>query len=1216
MNLPFYNRVEELALLMKMFKEESLNGKSFECVITGQKNSGKTGLVSQFIQRISSDILISSRVPEFNADKNVVTFQCDKKSSQEPYSAFIFITNQILENQKKRLIYSKLLKIILTFSGIDSTLSAMVELSQTLKNSGDKDITKEEIARFKNYTRFLSRVTRKTPIIFYIKDVQYLDFFSLKLIENVVENPASFCGALIFEMNDSEGDSYDAVKFIRDFINTGKIKRINLSHLDQGFPRKMLSPVFGENTFSESENYTLFANSKGLPGNLVNLVTEYQQNGWLYFEDGKWVKAESFEEKIKPKKQQLIDVLILSHADGEISESEMNIAKSMAIGWGFKNEDVHFCVNMVTSIAKLGYRFERFLPWGLLSEYVFQVRNQNDELRIVEYLQVNPKELPPRRNSLIQHVNIVEAKAVRQFDDSILIEWDYFEGKRMRELLIEINDTHLENCLRLLKQVISGLNELHKYNIIHNYITPEAIIESNDGSYKLATLDSNLIGFLKNNCKSIYDDSIYYSAPELFVEGKPTTRSDIYSIGILLYNLITNSLPFSNLHPAKAKDQIIRNNLDFIDLRGFRNYEALVAFFNKCLRKNPNERFANLDELLVNLEKLADGLYIDSREEIKEKSTAPASEPVNTRLLEYLLKSAAGVLLVVIVYFAFFYSNSLIDAMGGKKDIDQIVVDISIGQDSADFGKPVVKDVVEYLMEEEILRSANLSVLSGSQFKRLREANGNMTLMPRLWIKGSVTRSSLGYELGLSIVDNGSTIKEKKISFTEPSTFLTGEVKPLVTEILRLKKIPLVKNIPITDSWDAVENFVVGINAWYKLDKTTAKSAFGKAISFDPNYTQAKLKYFEVLQFEGGSTTETDSLMKDLKTSLSTLSPIDSIRVLAVEKKTQGKFRESIPYYRQIAEKLPQNKYSFYEIAGAYNQFRDDDNAIEYYLKALERDTNYALALNHLAYSYMNKFEVEKAFYCFRRYVELDNSANAYDGLADCFFSAGMVDSAIYYKAKGISIDPNLEYLYSGMGLFYTLNRNYEKASLAFNNFATLVKGNEELSNKADFYMAFNNYSANRLAEAQSILNKVSGIADKPAAVLNFPEILWLRGMISFESGDYKTLEQIVARFKDIISKYGFSKEYYNPVYKYYVFLEILDAIGSNNSSKLTGFIDILNKDLKFKVKDNGSVFDYAFFSFKLFQIFSSSEFKDEKAALMAKNSAISANPFYAKFAK
>ncbi|MBK6681715.1 MAG: tetratricopeptide repeat protein [Ignavibacteriales bacterium] len=154
---------------------------------------------------------------------------------------------------------------------------------------------------------------------------------------------------------------------------------------------------------------------------------------------------------------------------------------------------------------------------------------------------------------------------------------------------------------------------------------------------------------------------------------------------------------------------------------------------------------------------------------------------------------------------------------------------------------------------------------------------------------------------------------------------------------------------PISTSWDAFTSFLKGRKAWHRMDKTTAKSEFEKALYYDPEFTLAKLKLLEVLKFEEGETLlESIPLITGVKKNMSNLSDVDSVRLMAVEYTVLGSYLKSVSYYyKQIAEKLPYDKFSFYEIAEAYYQLVDNDNAIEYYRKSLSIDPDFTLALNH-----------------------------------------------------------------------------------------------------------------------------------------------------------------------------------------------------------------------------------------------------------------------------
>ncbi len=1211
MKIAFYNRNQEIEQLKKLFREKTLNKSCFACLISGQKKSGKSKIIEHFITEITNDLTLSSQVSGFDVKKNVIEFQCNLKQQQEPYSAFIAITNQILRTQKFKLILSKVFRIVLTLFGFSDAVSALTELADTIKSQKDHDQSSLEIKRFNKYKKFLQNLTQKTPVIFILKDVQYIDTYSLKLVESILYNPNGFCGAFIFELNENQGDTDEAIASIYNLIKKELVDRIHLIPMERNFPSMMLAPEFGENFFTTEENDLLYTVSKGFPGNLVDMIHNYIQSGLISKVDGNWVKAKDFKEKIQPLEQQLIDLLILFYVDKTISEAEMVIVKKMAQGWGLSQEYVDFCVKMLASIVKLNVRIKNTLPWGFLSEYVFEVITAKNEHKIIEYLPIGENKLPPRRDKTIKHLNLVEATITKHGDDAILIEWGYLEGRRMREIMVEQNALHLGNCIKLVKEVIEGLRELHKFNIIHSYITPEAVIES-DGKYLLATLDRDILGLLRNYGLTLYSDSIYYSAPELLRDGKSTVRSDIYSIGILLFRLITSTLPFIDLNPKKAKDQIIGNRLNFIGLRGYDNYDALIHFFERCLHKNPSDRFSDIEELLAGLQKIQEGMTSTSQSsKVTQEQEVAISGVQFSTYKGYLKKGLLAVTACVIIFSLYFFSEEIRNLFKTTKEIEQIVVEINPGATDYNAESPMIHEEIEYLIQEKLVRSGNVTVLDGKQFHALRETETRMEYVPNISIKGELTRSSAGYELSTHFVKGEKSIFDTTFTFNEPATFLTTILAPLAKKILVVKKAKIEKDIAVCANWDALTSYLKGRKAWLKMNKTEAIAELKKAIHYDPGFTLAKLKLLEVLKFESGNTTEIKELLKDVKTNMSNLSYIDSIRVLATEKSIEGLYLNAIPYYQQIAEKIPHDKYSYYEIAETYYMMCENDKAIEYYQKALARDTNFALAFNHLGYSYLNKYESEKALRYFRRYLQIDSSANAYDSMGDGFFAAGMIDSALFYKKKGIELDPGLEYLQSGAGLILTLKGDYNNASYYFEKYDSLVKGKEELEVIGVGNKAFKKYLEGDFGAAEKLIDGSLNIISNYPSILGYQENYWLKGLLLFEKGDYRGMNQIIEIFTKTIKKYNFSNENYNPVFKFYLHLKMLNAIAIQNSKEMQQCIDILNYQIKEKVKDHGSVFDHAFLSFHLYKVFSSPKYQNKKEADKARKNAISANRFY-----
>lgn len=210
-----------------------------------------------------------------------------------------------------------------------------------------------------------------------------------------------------------------------------------------------------------------------------------------------------------------------------------------------------------------------------------------------------------------------------------------------------------------------------------------------------------------------------------------------------------------------------------------------------------------------------------------------------------------------------------------------------------------------------------------------------------------------------------------------------------------------------------------------------------------------------------------------------------------------------------------------------------------------------------------------------------------------------------------MGIDPSLEYLHSSGGLLYALKGEKEKAFSSFVQYNDLVKGNEGLEINGLFYTAFNYFLFGDFQEANRLIKTSLELLSKYPTILGYQENYWLKGIISFHSGDSSELNNMIELFSRAIDKYKFSKTSYHPVYKYFVHLKILAAILSGKKDQLQAYLNILDYDIVEKVKDHGSIFDYSFINYHLFKVFTSKKFENKKYALLHKQKAENKNSYY-----
>lgn len=146
----------------------------------------------------------------------------------------------------------------------------------------------------------------------------------------------------------------------------------------------------------------------------------------------------------------------------------------------------------------------------------------------------------------LSHPNIVNIYDVGQCNDQNYIVMEYVEGKTLKEKLAEENKLSLLQIISIAKEICLALEQAHLYNLVHCDIKPHNILISNNNQVKVT--DFGIARVASTNTITFSDSvvgSVHYFSPEQ-ATGKPiTTKSDIYSLGVLIYELLTGTLPFT-----------------------------------------------------------------------------------------------------------------------------------------------------------------------------------------------------------------------------------------------------------------------------------------------------------------------------------------------------------------------------------------------------------------------------------------------------------------------------------------------------------------------------------------------------------------------------------------------------------------------------------------------------------------------------------------------
>lgn len=227
--------------------------------------------------------------------------------------------------------------------------------------------------------------------------------------------------------------------------------------------------------------------------------------------------------------------------------------------------------------------------------------------------------------TMLSHNNIVDVYDVSLEGESLYIVMEYIDGITLKEYMEKKGALSDVEALHFVKQILKGLAHAHERGIVHRDIKPHNIILLKDGTIKIT--DFGIARLTKFDTQTISDmtiGSVHYISPEQASGDRTDERSDIYSVGIILYEMLTGKLPFEAdtavavaLMQVQAQPELPTEINDQIK-------QGLEEITLKAIMKDPAIRYQSAGALLADI-----SLYEANPEILFNYTNAPIEEPVD-----------------------------------------------------------------------------------------------------------------------------------------------------------------------------------------------------------------------------------------------------------------------------------------------------------------------------------------------------------------------------------------------------------------------------------------------------------------------------------------------------------------------------------------------------------------------------------------------------------
>lgn len=242
----------------------------------------------------------------------------------------------------------------------------------------------------------------------------------------------------------------------------------------------------------------------------------------------------------------------------------------------------------------------------------------------------------------LSHANIVSVYDVPSSGDTEYIVMELIDGITLKQYMERRGQMDWRESLHFIIQIMRALEHAHSRGIIHRDIKPQNIMVLRDGSVKVADFG---IACLQNNAQTLTQDalgSVHYISPEQARGERIDARSDIYSAGVVLYEMLTGRLPFEGDTAVSVAIQ----HLSSVPLAPSEIREdvpkGLELICMKAMCADINKRYASATAMLEDLESFRKNPDIDMeyiREELKEKENTEATRYISKKELSEAVRN-------------------------------------------------------------------------------------------------------------------------------------------------------------------------------------------------------------------------------------------------------------------------------------------------------------------------------------------------------------------------------------------------------------------------------------------------------------------------------------------------------------------------------------------------------------------------------------------------
>jgi serine/threonine protein kinase/Tfp pilus assembly protein PilF len=602
-----------------------------------------------------------------------------------------------------------------------------------------------------------------------------------------------------------------------------------------------------------------------------------------------------------------------------------------------------------------------------------------------------------RAAAALNHPNILDVHDLGEHEGRVFIVTELLEGESLRAVIATGNLT-LRKAVEYGRQIATGLAAAHDNGITHRdlkpanlFLTDEGLIKILDfGLAKLTRPDTSPAELSKSPTLSFQTESGIalgtpgYIAPEQ-LHGRPADqRSDVFSLGVVLYEMVTGQHPFPGATIAEIHAAILTEGAPSLDRVSPDVPPLLEHLVARCLEKRPEDRFQSARDLLFALEELSTGEVTTKRRRVHSpwfRRASFATVAIATAIIAavFFQRSSHGVPFqerdwLLITDFENLTGDATFDRALNPALTVAIEQSSYVNVLSKDSMQPVLRQMkredateIDEALGREIARRRGIDVILVPSISQL----GN-----RYALTASLKNPATG-DTYVSQLEYSEGVDDLLPALDRLCRNVRGDLGEAFASIEQRSQ-PLAA--ATTSSLEALERLSLATECLHRSDARGASRHFEVALRLDPDFTLAKVG-LGILHLDWSHVwPETDPatgkrLFEEALTEVDSLTELERLQILAMHASlVKPDSERAIEEYRSLLAVYPDQHQAHNNLARIFERTGRYEEATIEYKKAIEGDPNLVLAYNGLVFLFSRRGEVNQVIEWATREIEIDET--------------------------------------------------------------------------------------------------------------------------------------------------------------------------------------------------------------------------------------------------